>query len=195
MTRLAMIRHGHTAWNRAGRIQGRSDIPLDEDARRDLAALALPGSWADAQLVASPLVRAQDTAELIAGRAPETAPELIEMHWGDWEGQQGKVLRDTPGSGFKDIEHWGWNYCPPGGESPKQVWDRVAPWVQALRQDTVAVTHMGVMRVLLARATGWGFRGPAPFRIKRNRLYILSIDPDLRLAVPDPVRLIPADPP
>ena len=37
MTRLALVRHGHTEWNRAGRIQGRSDIPLDTDARAELS--------------------------------------------------------------------------------------------------------------------------------------------------------------
>ena len=34
--------------------------------------------------------------------------------------------------------------------------------------------HIGVMRVLLAEATGWAFNGPAPFAIKRNRLYVLE---------------------
>ena len=44
MTRLALLRHGHTAWNRAGRIQGRSDIALDADARKSLADLCLPSA-------------------------------------------------------------------------------------------------------------------------------------------------------
>ena len=39
MTRLALLRHGHTAWNRAGRLQGRTDIPLDDAARTLLAGL------------------------------------------------------------------------------------------------------------------------------------------------------------
>ena len=39
MTRLALLRHGHTDWNRAGRIQGRSDIALDDEARAELSAL------------------------------------------------------------------------------------------------------------------------------------------------------------
>ena len=42
MTRLALMRHGHTSWNRAHRIQGRSDIPLDDEARDSLSALQLP---------------------------------------------------------------------------------------------------------------------------------------------------------
>ncbi len=190
MTRLALLRHGHTAWNRAGQIQGRSDIPLDDDARRDLAQLALPAPWDRADLVASPLIRAQDTAALVGGRTPNTAPALIEMDWGDWEGQKGLALKADPTSGFRDIEHWGWAYRPPGGESPAEVWGRLEPWLATLTRDAVAVTHIGIMRVLMARATGWEFDSPAPFQIKRNRLFILDLHPRLRVHADSPVRLV-----
>ncbi len=191
MTRIALLRHGHTAWNRAGRIQGQSDIALDDDARADLAALALPAPWDRAALVSSPLCRAIETAKLVSGSAPDIAPALREMHWGDWEGQKGAELKADSSSGFRDIEDWGWAYQPPGGESPKQVWTRVSEWLGTVTTDTVVVSHMGIMRVLLACATGWNFDGPAPFRIKRNRLYVLETTPQLRLAQDEPVRLIP----
>ena len=191
MTRLALLRHGHTPWNRAGRIQGRSDIALDDAARSDLAALRLPGDWAQAQLVASPLSRARDTAELVAGRPAGITPALMEMDWGRWEGQKGALLREDPSSGFRDIEDWGWQYRPPGGERPADLRARLTPWLATLTTDTVAVTHIGVMRVLLAMATGWEFRGPAPFRIKRNRLFVLHLSPALRASADDPVRLEP----
>ena len=190
MIRLALLRHGHTPWNRAGRIQGRSDIALDEDARADLAKLMLPAPWDRADLVASPLSRAQETAQLVGGRAPVTATALTEMFWGNWEGLQGINLKADPTSGFRHIEDWGWAYRPPGGESPGDVWNRLEPWVNGLTADTVAVTHIGIMRVLLARATGWNFDGPAPFRIKRNRLFVINIGPELSLSPEDPVRLI-----
>ncbi|WP_050928160.1 histidine phosphatase family protein [Aestuariivita boseongensis] len=190
MTKLALLRHGHTAWNRAGQIQGRSDIPLEDDARANLAQLALPRPWDGADLVASPLSRAQETAALVGGRPPATAPELIEMNWGDWEGQKGLELKADPNSGFRDIEEWGWSYRPPGGESPAEVWARLQRWVAGLSRDTVAVTHIGIMRVLLARATGWDFEGPAPFQIKRNRLFVLDLSNGLSVAEAEPVRLI-----
>ncbi len=176
MTRLAMLRHGHTAWNRAGRIQGRTDIPLDADARVELAQKYLPEPWDSADLVASPLLRARDTATLVAGRDPKVEDALLEMNWGDWEGLHGVDLRSDPASGYRDIEHWGWDYTPPGGESPARVWDRLAPWVGGLTRDTVAVCHIGTMRMILARAHGWDFDGPAPFQIKRNRLYVVELD-------------------
>ncbi|MGR3516399.1 histidine phosphatase family protein [Sulfitobacter pontiacus] len=191
MIRLALLRHGHTGWNRAGRIQGRTDIPLDDDARAGLAALALPMPWNRADLVSSPLSRAAETARLVADRAPKTAPALMEMDWGKWEGLHGVDLKADPASGFRDIEDWGWGYTPPGGESPDSLRERLIPWANGLTRDTVAVCHIGVMRVLLAHATGWGFAGPAPFQIKRNRLYLLDISPKGWTAHPDPIRLEP----
>ncbi|WP_069298336.1 histidine phosphatase family protein [Neptunicoccus sediminis] len=189
MIRLAIIRHGHTPWNRAGQIQGRTDIALEEQAATDLAALKLPAGWEDADLVASPLQRATQTARLIADRDAVEVPALIEMDWGDWEGRKGVDLKADPDSGFKDIEHWGWDYRPPDGESPRDVAARLVPFVSTLKQDTIAVCHIGIMRVLLAQATGWNFDGPAPFQIKRNRLYVMEWDGNALSVSGDPIRL------
>ncbi|SFT34099.1 histidine phosphatase family protein [Sedimentitalea nanhaiensis] len=189
MIRLALLRHGHTEWNRAGRIQGSSDIPLDGAARAELCELRLPPDWEAADLWSSPLKRAAETAHLVAGRAPRLAPELTEMSWGDWEGLRGVDLLAQPDSGFRHIEDWGWGYRAPGGESPAQLDARLRPWLAGLRQDAVAVCHIGVMRVLLARAHGWDFRGPAPFRIKRNRLFVLYLEGEQVTAAPDQIRL------
>lgn len=194
MTRLALLRHGHTDWNRAGRIQGRTDIPLDDDARAHLTALHLPEGWQGADLVASPLSRAMETAQLVAGRAARAEPALMEMDWGQWEGLQGVDLRADPASGFRDIEQWGWEYRPPEGESPADLRARLRPWVAGLSDDTIAVCHIGVMRVLMAMATGWDFSGPAPFGIKRDRLFVLHIDGDAWTAEAAPTRLIRPSP-
>lgn len=192
MTRLALLRHGHTPWNRAGRIQGRSDIALDDEAHAQLARLCLPAPWDRADLVASPLSRALQTAQLVGGRAATPIDALTEMNWGDWEGLHGADLAADPQSGFRHIEDWGWDYRPRGGESPREVHDRLGPWLAGLRRDTVAVCHIGIMRVLMARATGWDFAGAAPFRIKRNRLFVLDLSDGLRV-MGDPVRLIPRE--
>ena len=193
MIRLALLRHGHTAWNRAGQIQGRSDIPLDDQARAELGEFTLPPPWDKADLWSSPLERAAETARIVAGRTPSTAPELTEMFWGDWEGLRGVDLASDPNSGFRHIEDWGWEYRPPNGESPGDVWARLRPWVARLQKDTVAVCHIGIMRVLLARAHGWDFAGEAPFRIKRNRLFVLQINGDTMTPEPEPIRLIRRD--
>ena len=146
---------------------------------------------AESTLVASPLARAVDTARLVSGRVPQVVPELIEMDWGEWQGLRGIDLLADASSGYRHIEDWGWDFQPPGGETPRMVWQRVKPWIAAAEGTIVAVCHIGVMRVLLARATGWNFSGPAPFQVKRNRLYIIEANDDGTLAYKDaPVRLI-----
>ncbi|APE44538.1 phosphoglycerate mutase [Sulfitobacter alexandrii] len=190
MTRLALLRHGHTAWNRAGRIQGRTDVPLDDAARAQLADLSLPAPWDRAAIWSSPLQRAVETARLVSGRDPRTDPALTEMHWGDWEGRTRPELHADPACDYRPIEAWGWDHAPPGGESPARVRDRLLPWAQAMTQDAVAVCHIGVMRVLLARAHGWDFDGPAPFAVKRNRLYVIDITASGWRPAVEPVRLI-----
>ncbi len=188
MIRLGLLRHGPTDWNRAGRIQGRSDIPLDAAARADLGELTLPPGWSGAELAASPLVRAVESATLVAGRPPRIDPALTEMDWGAWEGCRGLDLRADASSGYRDLEHWGWQFRPPGGESPADLRIRLLPFLRDLRHDTLAVTHIGVMRVVLALAYRWDFLGPAPFRIKRGRLYAVTIP------VGDPSGILPAGP-
>ena len=189
MIRLALLRHGHTAWNREGRVQGRSDIPLDATAVQELSAQCLPVPWDSAALWSSPLDRASHTAALVAGRSPQTDLALMEMNWGDWEGRIASELRADATCDHRDIETWGWDYTPPNGESPASLRDRLLPWVDALSTDTVAVCHIGVMRVLMAHASGWNFKGPAPFAIKRNRLFVIELDGANWRLIDAPVRL------
>jgi len=187
------MRHGHTAWNRAGRIQGRVDEPLDDEARRQLSRLRFPSEFDGAELTSSPLSRAIETAKLVGGHQPTVVPELVEMDWGDWEGLRGLDLLEDEKSGYRHIEEWSWDFRPPGGETPRQVWDRISPWVGSLAGSTVAVCHIGIMRVLLAKATGWEFLGQPPFKIKRDRLYRIEVDESGALTYDDqPIRLIEA---
>lgn len=190
MIQLALLRHGHTSWNRAHRIQGRTDIPLDDDARTQLSSLQLPPPWDKADLCASPLSRAVETARLVGKRPPDIRPALMEMNWGDWEGKHGADLLDDPNEDYRHIEDWGWDYTPPGGESPAVLRARLAPWLNSLERDTVAICHIGVMRTILAMATGWNFDGTAPFQVKRNRLYVLQVAPGPLIWDPETPRLI-----
>lgn len=90
-TRILAIRHGETAWNKATRIQGHIDIPLNETGERQ--ALALVYALQDeriAAIYASDLSRAQATAAPVAkakGLTIRAEPALRERHFGVWEGQ------------------------------------------------------------------------------------------------------------
>jgi probable phosphoglycerate mutase len=194
MTRVALLRHFPTAWNAERRLQGQVDVPLTEAARARLAGLALPAPWDAARLVASPLGRAHETARLLAGGRPfDTDARFTEMSWGDWEGMLVDALIADPASGYVHVEEWGWHRRPPGGESPWEVWERVRPAlaeIAAAGRPAVIVGHRPAMRVILARAWGWNYDAPEPFRIRRARLYPLTLMPDGTPTAPgEPVAL------
>lgn len=94
MTRIILIRHGETEWNRTLRIQGSTDIPLNDtgraQARDAAAALRAVIDAATVRLAASDLSRARETAEIIGAElgigSPRLYPQLRERAYGDAEG-------------------------------------------------------------------------------------------------------------
>ena len=188
--KIGLLRHGRTDWNRAGLLQGSTDRPLEDGEPERLAELALPPEWTDAAVIASPLVRAVETARIITGSMPPLDARLTEMNFGTWEGKPGKELRADPHSGFRDLEYWGWDYRPPSGESPREVWARVSDALDDLKQDTLIVCHMVVMRVILAKAHGWDFEGHPPFLVKRDRIYGVMVADGSFTADAEPIRLV-----
>ena len=189
--RVALLRHGRTAWNEAGRLQGRSDVPLTPEERERLSRLALPPDWRGADVLSSPLRRARETADILADGAVRTEAALVEMDLGAWEGRRGVDLLDDPASGYRHVEAWGWDMRPPnGGETPRDVLGRAAPVLAGLARDTLIVSHINVMRAILADAHGWDFDGPMPFRIKRDRLHVLRREGGAWVSEGSPVRLV-----
>jgi broad specificity phosphatase PhoE len=180
MTRLALIRHGITDWNLEKRIQGRIDQPLNETGRRQMQRLGLPAEYRDDRCYCSPLTRALETAELL-GLDYRIEPALIEMHWGDWEGEVLKPLRKKLGDEMRNNEQRGLDFCPPGGESPRQVQARLQPWLCALGQsgeNTVAVVHKGIIRCVYALACNWDMRGESPVDFAWDAIHQFELDED-----------------
>ena len=119
--KLVLLRHGMTAWNLEKRIQGRIDQPLSTAGRQQFQNLVLPSAFTTYRWYCSPLSRATQTAELLGLTDVEIEAALIEMNWGDWEGEILKPLRKRLGDEMRDNESRGLDFCPPGGESPRQV--------------------------------------------------------------------------
>ena len=179
MTLLALIRHGATAWNEAGRIQGRADISLSEGGRRSVADLGLPSPLQGAAWVSSPLRRAVETAELLGAGEMRTEPRLIEMDWGAWEGRSLAELRAELGPAMRENEDRGLDFTPPGGESPRDVQARLAPWLREVARASapiVAVTHKGVIRAVLALAMDWDMLGKPPARLEWACAHLFALD-------------------
>lgn len=173
MTRLAMLRHAETAWSLEGRIQGRSDVPLLFPQE-----ISLPGPVKAFQIVSSPLRRCVETAALLGCRNPEREPRIAEMSWGAWEGRRLQALRAELGEAMRGNEARGWDFRPEGGESPREVLARVRPWlaeVAARGEPTLAITHRGVIRAVLADALGWDLRGTPPVKLEWRAVHVFRL--------------------
>ena len=177
MTALALIRHMPTAWNNAGRLQGRADTVPDPAALPDWQ---VPPDLAGFRWLSSPLARAIATARRL-GVDPAVEPRLSEMAWGEWEGRTLAELRARLGEAMAAAEARGLDLRPPGGESPRDVQARVAPLLAELAragQPTAAITHKGVIRAVLALATGWNMLGKPPYRLSWSAAHLFRLDAD-----------------
>jgi len=153
---LVLIRHGRTAANREGRLQGRTDLPLDEVGQRQARAVAKAvGSDLDiSHVIASPLERAQQTAAAFS-RPVETDERWIELNYGVYEGVR---QVDVPSEVW---EQWQCSpdFVPDGGESLNTLDERVraacADLVQRARDEhIVVVSHVSPMKAAVAWALG-----------------------------------------
>jgi len=166
MTKYYLVRHGDTAWNRdQWRYRGCADIPLDDVGLAQARATA--GVLADAGLTAvyaSPLKRALNTAEIIAQGAGLTArplPDLIDIHYGAWQG----LTQDEARASYPEL-FVRWELAPhlvrfPDGESLDDVRGRIMKALLGVAmlhpQGTVClVGHQVVNKVILCAVLGLG---------------------------------------
>ena len=156
---LILVRHGQTAVNAEGRLQGRIDAPLTDLGRRQAAASAAglaTSATAGARLVTSPLLRARQTAEAF-GVDAVVDERWIELDYGDWDGA---VLR-TMDQGAWDRWRADPSFVPPGGESLVTLAARVHEACEALvdearESDVVVVSHVSPIKAAVAWALGVG---------------------------------------
>ncbi len=182
--KLALLRHGVTAWNLEKRVQGRNDQSLCEFGRQQFQTRTLPPAFSASRWYCSPLRRATQTAELLGLDQVTIEPALIEMSWGDWEGEILKPLRKRLGDKMRDNERRGLDFCPPGGESPRQVQARLQPWLQQIataQQESAAIVHKGIIRCIYALACNWDMRGESPIDFAWDVIHQFELTADGKL--------------
>lgn len=181
---ILLVRHGETAWNREGRYQGRTDIPLSPDGEQQVRRLSerLRDLSIDVA-ISSPLSRARKTAEaILAGKSTvlELDDGLLEISHGQWEG---KLASDVA---LSHAEMFGvWRSAPgrnsPAGPQAETLGDVEArawavlerAWMRLEGDQTLLITaHDAVNRVILCRVLGlplervWRFRqAPAALNV------------------------------
>ena len=156
---IYIVRHGQTEQNLKKKLQGRSDFPLTELGREQASAVG--DAFRDAGIVfdkvySSPLGRAVETAELIAGDAPiEVEEALIEMDYGPYEGTDLHNLPPEVEEFFKDFTN---HPAPDGMEQLSSVVARAGELLERLKEeaanrDILLSTHAIAMKGLLEYLT------------------------------------------
>ena len=145
---LYFIRHGQTDWNLQKKIQGITDIPLNETGIREAQSAATEMAkkkWD--RMISSPLSRARQTAEILnkdIGFPIETDERLCEFDLGDLEGQPLSLL--TP-----DV----WRALAENPQSLKAeglpaAYERISAFMRETSQepDTLIVMHSGLFKMI-----------------------------------------------
>ena len=181
--RLALIRHGPTAWNAEKRVQGTVDTPLSAEGRALMAGLRPPAGFEAARAYCSPKQRARETAELLGLGHVTVDARLAEQNWGDWEGltRAEMLARDGEDAFIRAGSTRGLAFRPPGGESTGELHARLRSFFAdagKLSEDAVAVTHLGVLRAAYTMAAGWDMSAPMPPDLDLTAALILSLAAD-----------------
>ncbi len=163
---LYLTRHGQTFWNQEKRLQGRKNSPLTELGQlqaqalgRRLSRLSLEALWS------SSAPRALQTAHLLSAQREVPLPvqsldELQEIHLGAWEGLTKETVWERWGEEARAFWHHPERWRPWGGETWKQVQDRVLNAVARIvqsGQSAVVVSHGMTIQIFL-----WSLSGEGP---------------------------------
>ncbi len=145
---LILVRHGQTSANAGGLLQGRIDLPLDDEGRIQAVRTGahIRENFPHARVISSPLIRAVQTAQAISGDV-EIDDRFIELDYGSWDGIAMSEVDPTQWANWRDDS----SFRPPGGESLLELEHRVKPALEQLRneaqdRDVVVVSHVSPIK-------------------------------------------------
>ncbi len=166
MTRVILVRHGQTEWNRVERFRGRADIPLNQIglAQADATGQRVASEWQPVAIYAGPLSRTAHTAEAIGSccNLPvQVEPRLIDIDYGEWQGLTPDEVRERWAetlSVWYDMPHLA---RIPDGETLDALRVRAMSAVNDLTahhpdRTIVLVSHTVVNRIILLGVLGLG---------------------------------------
>lgn len=186
-TRLYLIRHGETSWNKEGRYQGWTDIALSEDGVEQASLLAKRFDYLPLDAIyVSPLGRAIATAEPIA--KVKNLPIIVDNHFkeinfGEWEGHTIAELTEKFGKPYLDFFGDPFNYPMPGEGSFRNVAKRAMVGVEILLEkhkgERIAiVSHGGLLRVLLVELLGMDLTMYRSMWLTNTSISMVDISPE-----------------
>jgi len=175
ITTVLLIRHGQTDWNKIGRWQGHTDIPLNDRGHQQARLLAHRlATWPISVIYTSDLKRAVQTADPLGaklGLVPIKEPALRERNGGFFQGLTREELQARFGEEWRRVRQDG--LAPPNGESDLDLAMRVEAAFQQMvnrhKGDMIAmISHGGALKVLISHILGLPLGQPAPFSLSGN---------------------------
>lgn len=174
VTTLVLVRHGETAWNAEGRVQGQTDVPLNALGRAQAAALVpVLAAGGFAAIYASDLLRVRETAQPTA-RTLELEVRLDaglrERHYGMFETLTYVECRERFPAEFERFRDKELDFDFGSGESLRVFYERALASVGAIAarhagEAVLVFTHGGVLEMLYREATACGLRSARDFEI------------------------------
>jgi probable phosphoglycerate mutase len=161
VSRVYLARHGQTAYNLEGRFQGQLPVPLDDTGRAQAADLAERAAGHGFRaLWSSPLLRARETADVVARRIgldPREDARLMETDAGDWTDRSFAEIQAEAPEQFAAFARGDPSFAFPGGESFAEQEERVSAAIAEIERGelpAIVVCHGMVIRAALARRAG-----------------------------------------
>jgi len=172
--RLCLVRHGETAWNAEGRVQGQLDIPLSQTglAQARCIAAALPKGRFGA-LYTSDLGRVRQTAEPVAAKLAlemRLEPRLRERHYGIFQGLTYAEAKATLPADYARFKAKDPEFGFRGGETLRSFFFRTIECLKEIErrhqgEEVLVFTHGGVLEMAYRHATGCGLSTPRDFEL------------------------------
>jgi phosphoserine phosphatase len=164
-TKIYLIRHGETDWNKEGRFQGCTDIKLAPEGIQQAKQLKEALTFKFDVVLASPLSRALQTAEIISedyeNFKPTVLPDLREINFGEWEGLTINQIREQFPSEYHSWRNDEINGSLMGGDltlrnASNRAKDAILKAIDENNGKKIAiVAHGGILKAALIGIFDW----------------------------------------
>ncbi len=182
MAKIYLIRHGETVWNSQGKLQGQTDVPLNDSGKKQARRLKRylePENIAF--IVSSSLKRAADTADIASGgRIPVYLEDAFKARrLGKFEGSYVREIKKNNAEEYK-LLRTDFDYVPDEkGESARKLLERAWPkflyWAQkAHRQNAAVIAHAITIRVILHKIMGFDYSESPPVPMGNSSIHIVQ---------------------